>query len=181
MTEFRKASGTRAQPHCHPLASRICAFSNQISLTGEVLPVPDCRVRSDGAGCRNTKNTNPFRLFTYREYILAPSSSLSFLLRDIFGYFSPFNPIRYASRISPFVCKGVRFAVLVSFVFVLVSWLRAPHPENCRFLPEYFLFRFEIKFCFNLGWIFLFLIVSKVSLGFFFFLTSLRVTRNRRF
>lgn len=88
VTDFRKASGTRAQPHYHPLARRICAFSNEISLTGEVLPVPDCRVRSDGAGCRkwDTKNTNPFRLFTYREYLVPASLVLLCVVlpRDIF-------------------------------------------------------------------------------------------------
>lgn len=39
----------------HPLVRRICAFSRRISLTGEVLSVPDCRGRSDRAGCRKWK------------------------------------------------------------------------------------------------------------------------------
>lgn len=48
-----------AQSHQHPLARRICAFSNKISLTGEVLPVPDHRVRSDGAACHKSKRRKP--------------------------------------------------------------------------------------------------------------------------
>lgn len=104
------------------LARRICAFSNEISLTGEVLPVPDCRVRSDGAGCRkwDTKNTNPFRLFTYPVSIHPRRSSRRSVPVLDLSRIDPFPTTHFSCTRHSFRGKGVRFEsiAVVSFVFI---------------------------------------------------------------
>lgn len=81
-------------------------------------------------------------------------------------------------RLSPFVCKGVRFAsiVVVSFVFIDFrgfAVLTLVWSSTELLLPPYvFCFCFEIKFSFDLGWISFFFYYYRLEgfFRFFFFL-----------
>lgn len=66
-------SGVRADARTpSSSSSRICAFSSWVSLTGEVLPVPDCRVCADTPG----RQGNQGKILDYRSHIVSTSIHL---------------------------------------------------------------------------------------------------------